>query len=133
MMRAVSPWSSTSRMRSLRSLSATWRHTGRTASSRQRAAGTSGSRRTERRPLSLARAAGLDGAAVHLHQAFADGQAQAQAAELAGDVRAALLKGVEDVGQQLRLDAFAAVVDLDDDLAVARRGGSGCPRSRRAG
>ena len=69
----------------------------------------------ERRPPALAGALGLQRAAVGLDDALADGQAQPQAAELAGDRRLPLLERVEDRRQDLRLDADAGVDDLDDD------------------
>ena len=79
---AVTPWSSTSRIRKGR--------TARDPQRRSRAArafGPAGGRRqrqadAERRSLAPALAVGLDPAAVHLHHRLADRQPQSQAAEL---------------------------------------------------
>ena len=56
---------------------------------------------------------------MHLHQSLADGQSQAQAAELARDAAFGLLEGVKDACKGVSFDAFAAVADFDYDVPVA--------------
>ena len=60
---------------------------------------------------------------MRLGQRPADRQAQAQARGRRRERVLALLEGLEDPGQDLRLDADAGVADLDDQRGAVRR----CP------
>jgi hypothetical protein len=72
----------------------------------------------------MAIAVGVEGSAVHFDEHFADGEAEAEAAEAAGDFRAALLEGREEVGEGLGVDADAGVGDLEEDFAGMSGGAS---------
>src|SRR5439155_22697650 len=61
----------------------------------------------------------LDAAAVHLDQVAGDGQPEAQSAVLLRDRRVALVKALEDVGQDVGGDADPGVPH--DDLGVVSR------------
>ncbi len=67
-------------------------------------------------------AAGLDPSAVHLHQAPHEGQPDAQAAFRAVERRLGLSKQVEEVRQELWIDADSRVANLDRHLLPAGLG-----------
>ena len=73
----------------------------------------------ERGPLALPFTENRQLAAVQVHDGLGDRQAQPQPAELAGGAFAALLEGVKEAREQFRLDPYAAVADLDAQLALA--------------
>ena len=63
----------------------------------------------------------VDRALVQADQAMHERQADAEAALAAVERALALLEQLEDVGQQLRLDADAVVAHADHGLALAQR------------
>ena len=60
-------------------------------------------------------AVGVDGAAVKFNDGFGDGQAESEAAELAGDGAFGLFEGLEIAWEGSGLYADATVSDLGDD------------------
>ncbi|MNV02306.1 hypothetical protein D3C71_925380 [compost metagenome] len=73
--------------------------------------------------VAVALAAGRDRAAVQLHQLLGDGQAQPEAAVAPGGGAIGLAEAAEQVAQELRGDAIAAVGDADRPVpAIAAQG-----------
>ena len=68
--------------------------------------------------MALAEALGMDGAAVQLDDVADDGQADAQAAVMSGAGGVSLAETIEDIGEELRIDADAVVGDFDLDIAA---------------
>ena len=75
-------------------------------------------RHGEGRALALAGALGPDAAAVHLDELLDDGEPQAQAAVPPRRAGVGLAEAVEDVREELGLDAHAGVDDADLDVRV---------------
>ena len=72
----------------------------------------------ERRSLSLARARGVDGAAVHFDDVSHNRQPEPQSAGLARRASLRLSKPFEHVRQEVRTNADARVADDDFDVRV---------------
>ena len=66
----------------------------------------------------------VDPAAVGVHDAFADGEAEAGVAFGAGTGAAGAVEAIEDMGQVFGGDAFAGVGDDGEDVAVFDGGGN---------
>jgi hypothetical protein len=75
-------------------------------------------RHDERRPLAFAGALRPDGAAVHLGEVLDDGEPQAQAVVPSRRAAVGLAEAVEDVGEELGLDAHAGVDDADLQMRI---------------
>src|SRR5262249_52325707 len=98
--------------------------------------GDSGQGDLEGRTEALARTGGGQAPTVGLDDRPGDGQAEAKATEPADVTGLALGEGVEDAGQQPRLDADAVVDAADDQLGTVGAGGRpvvGSDQDRAAG
>ena len=74
-------------------------------------------------PLADAIALGLDGAAMKFDELLDDGKTEAEAAELAAGAAVGLAEAIEDIGEEIGVDAQAGVGNANDGVGIA--GGEG--------